>query len=124
LAREHLHRVVDSECRDDFTTRRVEIEVNVLATILALQEQKLHDNFVRVTRIDFALKENDSVLQKQISQRHLTLSLVALVSVRIHRWLHGVKSVQGIDPYLFRLQSQACGKHLVRRGTVVMARAT
>ncbi len=30
-----------------------------------------------------------------------------------------MKSVQGIDPYLFRLQSHGCGRHLFRRRTVI-----
>jgi hypothetical protein len=73
----------------------------VFSTILALQEEELHHDFVRIAGVDFALKENDSVFKEQISQRHLTLALVALMRVGIKHGLHVWKVTQLIFPYSF-----------------------
>jgi hypothetical protein len=73
----------------------------IFSTILALQEEELHHDFVRIAGVDFPLKENDSVFKEQISQRHLTLALVALMRVGIKHGLHVWKVTQLIFPYSF-----------------------
>ena len=53
--------------------------MNFLATVLALQVQELHHQFVGVAVMDLSLKENDPVLKQQIAQRQLALALIIAV---------------------------------------------
>ncbi len=101
-AREHLHGIVDSQGRNDFATRGIDVEVDVLAAILALQIKEFHHDFVGIAGVNLSLKENDSVFQKEVSQRHLALTLVALVSMRIKHWRHVWKVTQLIFPLFFK----------------------
>lgn len=97
-AGKHLHGVVDGQRRNDFTTRGIDVEVDVFAAILALQIKQLHHHFVGIAGVNLSLEKYDSVLQKKIPQRHLTLALVALVRVRIKHWRHVWKVTQLIFP--------------------------
>ena len=71
---------------------RVDVEVDVFAAILALQVEQLHHQFVGVAVVDFALQEDDAILQQQIAQRHLALALVVL---RIAAASCGSKAIGG-----------------------------
>jgi hypothetical protein len=84
-AGEHLHRVVDSQRRNNFATWRIDVEVNVFASVLGLQIQQFHHNFVRVAGVNFTLQKNDAILQQQIAESHLPLALIALITLRISR---------------------------------------
>jgi hypothetical protein len=57
--------------------------------------------FIGVSGVDFALQENDTIFQEQITERHLPLTLVALIGLRIQNGWQGIESVQGIVPSLF-----------------------
>ena len=66
--------------------------MDVLAAVFALQVQQLHHHFVGVAVVDFALQEDDAVLQQQIAQRQLPLPLVAGRGIRI-----GKRSSMGLN---------------------------
>ncbi len=66
----NLHRVVDRQRGGHAAAGRIDVEVDVLAAIFALQVQQLHHQFVGVAVVDFALQEDDAVFQQQIAQRH------------------------------------------------------
>ncbi len=57
--------------------------MNVLAAILALQVQQLHHDFIGIACVYFALQENDTVFKQQVAEGQLSLTLVALVCVRV-----------------------------------------
>ncbi|MCH7729518.1 MAG: CBS domain-containing protein [Planctomycetes bacterium] len=65
----------------DIAAWRIQIKVNILAAIFALQVEQFHHQFVGVSRMDFALKKHNAVLQEKISQRQLSLPLVLLVRI-------------------------------------------
>ena len=69
------------ECqrRYNIAAGRIELEVDVLLAILALQVQQLHHQFVGVASMDLALQEDDAILQQQVAQGKLTLPLDALI---------------------------------------------
>ncbi len=75
----------------DAAARRVDVEVDVLAAILALQVQQLHHQFVGVAVVDLALQEDDAVFQQQIAQRHLPLALVIAHRLRPNMPLRRIK---------------------------------
>ena len=79
-ATENLHRVVDGQRGADAAAGRVDVEVDVLAAVLALQVQQLHHQLVGVAVVDLALQEDDAVFQQQIAQRHLPLALVVAIA--------------------------------------------
>ncbi len=84
--REDLHRVVDRHRRGDAAAGRIDIEVDVLAAILALQVQQLHDHFVRIAIVDFALQQDDPIFQQQIAEGQLPLPLIVAVGqLRVDR---------------------------------------
>ena len=66
----------------DAAAGRIDVEVDVLAAVLALQVQEFHHQFVGVAVMDLALEEDDAVLQQQIAQRQLPLPLI--VAIRRH----------------------------------------
>ena len=80
--RKDVHGVVDRHRGSDASTRRVDVEVNFFAFVFTLQVQQLHHQLVGVAVINLALQKHDAVLQQQITQRHLTLTLIVLVRVR------------------------------------------
>ncbi len=59
----HLHGVVDRERRGHAAARRIDIKVNILAAIFALQVQELHHQFVGVAVVNLALQEDDAVFE-------------------------------------------------------------
>jgi hypothetical protein len=78
-----LHRVVDRQRRNDFSTGRVDVEVDILAAVLALQVQQLHHHLIGFLGKDVSLEEDDAVFEQQIAQGQLPLSLVRLIRMRI-----------------------------------------
>ena len=78
-ATEDLHRVVDGQGGADAAARRVDIEVDFLAAILALQVEQLHHQLVGIAVVDLALEKDDTVLQQQIAQRQLPLPLIIAI---------------------------------------------
>ena len=38
--------------------------MHVFSAILTLQIKQFHDHFIRITRMDFTLQENDSILEQ------------------------------------------------------------
>ena len=78
-AGEDLHRVVDGQGSADAAAGRIDVEVDVLAAVLALQVQKLHHQFVSVAVVDLALQEDDPIFQQQVAQGQLTLALIVAV---------------------------------------------
>ena len=78
-ATEDLHRVVDGQRGADAAAGRIDVEMDVLAAVLALQVQELHHQLVGVAVVDLALEQNDPVLQQQVAQGHLPLPLVVAV---------------------------------------------
>lgn len=89
-ATEHLHGVVDRQSRPDFATGGVDIKVDVLAAVFALQVQQFHDDFVGVAGIDFSLEKHNSIFQQQIAQCHLTLALVTLMRMGVKNRRHAI----------------------------------
>lgn len=81
VARQDLHRVVDRERCCHAPAWRIDVEVNVFAAVFALQIQQLHDQFIGVAGMNFALQKNDAVFQQQVAQCELTLTLIALLSM-------------------------------------------
>ena len=77
--RQDLHRVVDGQRGGDAAAGRIDVEVDVLAAVFALQVEQLHHQFVGVAVVDLALQEDDAVFQQQIAQRHLPLPLIVAV---------------------------------------------
>jgi len=67
----NLHRVVDGQGGANAAARRIDVKVDRLAPVFALQVQELHHQLIGVAVVDFALQENDPVLQQQIPQRQL-----------------------------------------------------
>ena len=78
-ATENLHRVVDGQRGADAAARRIDVEVDVLAAVFALQVEQLHHQFVGVAVVDLALQQDDAVLQQQIAEGHLPLPLVVAI---------------------------------------------
>ena len=74
-----LHRVVDRQRGADAAAGRVDVEVDRLAAVFALQVQQLHHQFVGVAVVNLALQEDDAVLQQQVAQRHLPLALIVAI---------------------------------------------
>jgi hypothetical protein len=73
--------------------------VNVFAAILALQIQQFHNQFVRISGVDFSLEENDAILKEQIPEGHLSLPLIALVCGSVMQWRHAGKLVHEKVPF-------------------------
>src|SRR5690606_10924063 len=48
----HLHCVVDGQCRGDAAAGRVNVEVNIFAAVLALQVKELHHEFVGIAVVN------------------------------------------------------------------------
>ena len=78
-ATENLHRVVDGQRGADAAAGRIDVEVDVLAAVLALQVQQLHHQLVGVAVVDLALQQDDAVLQQQIAEGHLPLTLIVAI---------------------------------------------
>ncbi len=57
--------------------------MDVFAPVFALQVQQLHHDVVGVGIVDLALKKHDAVLEQQIAERQLSLTLIALVRVTV-----------------------------------------
>jgi hypothetical protein len=60
--------------------------VYVLLAILALQVEQLHDQFVGVAGVDFALQKDNAIFQQQVTQGQLPLPLNALIGLRVENW--------------------------------------
>ena len=80
---QHLHRVVDGECRGHAAARRIDVEMDVFATIFALQIQQLHDDIVCVRIVDLTLEKHDAILEQEVAERQLSLTLIALIRVTV-----------------------------------------
>ena len=98
-ATEDLHGVVNGQRGADAAAGRIDVEVDVLAAVLALQVQELHHQLVGVAVMDLALEQDDAVLQQQIAQRQLPLPLI--VAIRRHVRVHG----QGMREMVIRHNS-------------------
>ncbi len=96
----------------DAAAGRIDVEVNRLAAIFALQVEQLHHQFVGVAVVDLALQQNDPVFQQQITQGHLPLALVIAIGVDIFGWeaspAHASYSVRR----LLAMNSMAAGDEL------------
>ena len=64
VAGQHLHRVVDGETRRDGSAWAVDVEIDILLGVFALQEEELRDDGVRDAVVDFSPKEDDAVFQQ------------------------------------------------------------
>ena len=64
VAGQHLHRVVDGEARRDGSAGAVDVEVDVLLGVFALQEEELGDDGVCDSVVDLSPQEDDAVLQQ------------------------------------------------------------
>ena len=60
----HLHRIVYRHRGSHAASRRIDIEVNVLASVLTLQVEQLHHQFVGIAIPDFTLEKHDAILQQ------------------------------------------------------------
>ena len=78
-AGEDLHRVVDRERGGHAAARRVNIEINIFTAIDALEIEQFHNQFVGGPAGNFTLQKDDAVVQKQIADRHIALTLVPFV---------------------------------------------
>jgi hypothetical protein len=65
--------------------------------MFTLEIEQFHHQFIGVTGIDLTLEKNDTVFQQQVAQCQLSLTLVALVGMRIaERFRKATNHIQGI----------------------------
>ena len=64
VASHELHRVIDRQTRGDGTTRRVDIDVDVLLGVFHLQKQHLRDDKIGDVIVNRSANENDAVFQQ------------------------------------------------------------
>lgn len=62
---DHLHGVVDGQTRGHLPARRVDVEVDVLLRVLAVQEQQLGHDDVGNLIVDRGAQKDDAVAQQQ-----------------------------------------------------------
>ena len=72
-----LDRVVDREGVVDRATGAVDVELDVLASLLILEVEHLHHHSRRGGVVDLADEEHDAILEQKLVDRHLTSPLIA-----------------------------------------------
>ena len=74
--RDVLHRVVHREAGGDHAAGAVDVDLDVLLGILALEEQELRDDCVRDEVVDLGPDEDDAILQQAAEDVPLALAAV------------------------------------------------
>ena len=64
VAGEHLHGVIDGEASGDGASRAVDVQIDVLLRVFALEEEELGDDGVGDAVVDFRAEEDDAVFQQ------------------------------------------------------------
>ncbi len=94
-----MHGVVNGEGCNHFATGTVDVKMDVFAAIFALQVKQLHHNIIGVAGMDIALQKDDSIFEQQVAERQLTLTLIALISMRIGQRMILVIGIQRTLPF-------------------------
>src|SRR5690348_10642171 len=114
---EPLHSVVDGETCVDYATGRVDVEVNILGCILALEEQQLGYGQVCYGVVDWCANEDDTLLQQARINVHMAFATRRLLNdcgnvyaMRLHNfpcffdplWVIGVKNATHLCSFNIR----------------------
>ena len=77
-----LHRVIDGEARGHRPARAVDVEIDVLVRVLALQEEHLGDDHVGHVVVHGGTEEDDAVLEEPREDVPAALAAVSLLDDR------------------------------------------